>query len=76
MQRLLNRNWITLTLFIVGVISFGFISGDDKEIHWVNFDEAVKLNEKHPRKILIDVYTQWCGWCKKMDASTYTDPDI
>ena len=48
----------------------------DKEIHWIGFDEAVKLNKEHPKKIFIDVYTQWCGWCKKMDAATYTDSNI
>ncbi len=77
MHRSLNINWIIISLFIVGIISFGFISGgDDKEIHWMSFDEAVKLDAVHPRKIIIDVYTPWCGWCKKMDADTYTNPDI
>jgi len=79
MYRLKNRKYLLLFLSIIAISSFGFISGgggDDKEIHWMNFDEAVKLNQKHPKKIFIDVYTQWCGWCKKMDADTYTDPAI
>jgi len=42
----------------------------------MSFDEAVKLNEQHPKKIFIDIYTDWCGWCKRMDATTYTDPKI
>jgi thioredoxin-related protein len=68
---------LLLTLSVIGILSVGFIAGgDDKEIHWVNFDEAVKLNKKHPKKIFIDVFTEWCGWCKKMDATTYTDPEI
>jgi thioredoxin-related protein len=73
----INRKWPLFVLILIGVFSLGFISGsDDKEIHWVNFDEAVALNNKHPKKILIDIYTPWCGWCKKMDADTYTDPAI
>lgn len=32
--------------------------------------------EKEPRKIVIDVYTDWCGWCKKMDKSTFSDPEV
>lgn len=74
-----NKKWIFIFLAFIGISSFGFISkggGDEKGIHWMSFDEAVKLNEKHPKKIFIDVYTQWCGWCKKMDAETYTDPAI
>src|ERR1700721_1067191 len=68
---------LLLTLSVIGILLLGFITGgDDKEIHWVNFDEAVRLNKKHPKKIFIDVFTEWCGWCKKMDATTYTDPEI
>ena len=46
------------------------------QIEWLSWDEAVKRMEKEPRKIMIDVYTDWCGWCKKMDATTMKDPMI
>jgi thioredoxin-related protein len=42
----------------------------------MSFEEAVKMNEKAPKKIFIDVYTHWCGWCKKMDAGTFMDDTI
>lgn len=74
-----NRSWIIGLLCILGIGSLSCISlqeGDDNQVHWISFDEAVKLNQQHPKKIFIDVYTQWCGWCKKMDAETYTDPAI
>src|SRR3954463_14417926 len=51
-------------------------SQDAKEIHWMTFKEALAKNEKAPKKIFIDVYTDWCGWCKKMDASTFTNDSI
>jgi thioredoxin-related protein len=46
------------------------------QIKWYSFEEAYVLNKKKPRKIFIDVYTEWCGWCKKMDATTFVDPVI
>ncbi len=46
------------------------------QIEWLTWDEAVKRMEKEPRKIMIDVYTDWCGWCKKMDATTMKDPTV
>lgn len=46
------------------------------EINWYTFEDAVKRNNKKPKKIFIDVYTDWCGWCKKMDASTFKDPAV
>ena len=77
MSKLNQGKWLLVFLAVTGMFTLGFISGgDDKEIHWVSFDEAVKLNKEHPKKVFIDIYTGWCGWCKKMDASTYTDPEI
>jgi thioredoxin-related protein len=46
------------------------------KIKWMDFEEAVALNKKKPKKIFIDMYTDWCGWCKKMDASTFINPVI
>jgi len=47
-----------------------------QEINWVTFEQAVELNKTKPKKLLIDLYTDWCGWCKKMDKDTYAHPDI
>jgi thioredoxin-related protein len=45
-------------------------------VKWMTFEEAVKRSETEKRKIFIDVYTDWCGWCKVMDKNTFTDPKI
>jgi thioredoxin-related protein len=50
--------------------------GNSDKIKWYSFQEAYKLNKKKPKKIFIDVFTDWCGWCKKMDAETFTNPLI
>jgi thioredoxin-related protein len=47
-----------------------------EKIHWYSFEEAYQLNKKKPKKIFIDVFTDWCGWCRKMDAETFTNPSI
>lgn len=46
------------------------------QIEWISIEEAAKRNQKQPRKIFIDVYTDWCGWCKKMDRDTFSDPKV
>ena len=51
---------------------------DDKpaEIIWYDFESAIDQNQKKKKFIFIDVYTSWCGWCKKMDQSTFIDKGV
>lgn len=51
-------------------------SNDIEKIHWVSFEEAQELMKTEPRKILVDVYTEWCGPCKMMMKNTFTNPVI
>src|SRR4029077_8260112 len=70
--------YFSALLLVAGAVSVALFSfkPDTKEIHWMDFETAVKLSKAHPKKIIIDVYTSWCGWCKLMDATTYQDPEI
>lgn len=51
---------------------------DKDGIKWISLEQAEKLNanKKTKKKIFVDVYTEWCGWCKRLDATTYKDPDV
>jgi thioredoxin-related protein len=64
-----------LTSFILKV-NGQIIDQKHESIRWMSFTDAVKENEKQPKKIFIDVYTKWCGWCKRMDATTYEDSAV
>ena len=52
------------------------IIGNAQKINWMTFQEAVELNKTAPKKIFIDMYTDWCGWCKKMDKTTFQNPEV
>jgi thioredoxin-related protein len=45
-------------------------------VKWYTIEEAEKLTAATPRKFFIDVYTDWCGWCKRMDANTFQVDDV
>ncbi len=47
-----------------------------KGVNWLTFEQASALSKTKPKKMLIDVYTDWCGWCKRMDKTTYEDASI
>jgi thioredoxin-related protein len=63
------------TILFSTVIALG-ASEQGEKIRWYSFEEAVELSRKNPRKILVDIYTDWCGFCKKMDAETFSNPDV
>ncbi len=46
------------------------------EVEWISFEEAVARSKKEPKKLLIDIYTDWCGWCKKMDRDAYANEKL
>ncbi len=47
-----------------------------QEIQWMNFEEALMAQEKEPKKIVVDIYTAWCGYCKVMDRNTFQNTDV
>ena len=59
----------------VGLFS---LLGNAQDVEWMSWDQAVERaqTDENPKKIFIDVYTDWCGWCKKMDKDTFQHPDV
>lgn len=45
-------------------------------INWMSLEEALNSQKNNPKKILMDVYTVWCGPCKLMEKKTFTNPDL
>jgi thioredoxin-related protein len=48
----------------------------DGELNWISLEEAQAINNSEGRMFLVDVYTEWCGWCKVMDKKTFTDEEV
>ena len=47
-----------------------------QDVEWLSWEEALKKSKDEKRKFFVDVYTSWCGWCKKMDKSTFGQQEI
>ncbi len=46
------------------------------EIRWMSMNEALEAQKKVPKKIIMDVYTSWCGPCKLLDKNTFGNKDV
>ena len=66
----------TFLLSLLLIPTLLFANPEPKKINWISFEKAIELNKINPKPILIDVYTDWCTWCHKMDASTYSESVI
>ena len=80
LQRMPESNQTGASEGLDGTITHGSVgeseSSNVETIEWLDFETAIDRNKENPKYIFVDVYTDWCGWCKKMDASTFVDPNV
>lgn len=65
-----NFKHFILLSFLLGL----FGTAGAQQINWTKID---KLPQNNGEKLyLVDFYTSWCGYCKKMDRETFTNPIV
>jgi len=63
-------------LFLINTNLFAQTNKTPEKIHWYSFEDVVKQEAIKPKKVFMDIFTDWCGWCKVLDKSTFTNPVI
>ena len=68
---------LAIIVFVFATLTQG-IEGNGKkiEITWQTFDKGVELAKKEKKMLVLDIYTDWCHWCKVMDKDTYGNPEV
>jgi len=62
-------------LLILLVFSSNLVLSQDK-IKWMTMNDALEAQKESPKKIIMDVYTTWCGPCKLLDKNTFSNKDV
>lgn len=65
-----------ILLALLFLPSFIFAQTKSGQINWITWDDVEAKMEKEPRKVMVDVYTDWCGPCKMMNNTTFKDPKV
>jgi hypothetical protein len=68
------------TLFLFSIVVLFLNAGKpiflETKTNWISLEQAAELLKKEKRPVLIDLYTDWCGWCKVMDRKTYANKKV
>jgi thioredoxin-related protein len=62
-------------ILLISVFAF-HLNATSQEINWVPLNKALELQKENPKKIMMDVYTNWCGPCKLLDKETFHNKDV
>jgi uncharacterized protein YyaL (SSP411 family) len=68
--------YLLLLLLLPAAALLSFKTNTKEKVKWLSLPELAEAYSKQPKPIIIDVYTNWCGWCKVMDKETYGDDKV
>jgi len=62
--------------FLAGALTPRSEGPKKNEVTWLSFEQGLAASKKEKKMMVVDFYTDWCGWCKVMDQKTYGDTSV
>jgi len=67
---------IAIVFIVYSLIDNSAMNASASTLAWQTYDRGIEQAATLNKKILLDVYTDWCSWCKKMDKEVYVDETV
>ncbi len=67
---------LILIIFLFSLCSAKVTPSTHDKLDWMNMNELTVKMKSESRPVLIDLYTNWCYWCKVMDKRTYNNSKV
>jgi thioredoxin-related protein len=68
---MLRRMWISMAAALLLPAAAGAAP-----VAWRGWNDGLAAAAGGTRPVIVDVYTDWCGWCKRMDRDVYAKPEV
>ena len=68
--------YITLAIFLTLMTSCLNDPEIYKEIKWISMEDAQNASAHDGKKIMVEVYTEWCEFCKKLEEQVLPDSTV
>lgn len=70
------KKYLLIILLYSSVVASQTPDKEGSLVKWITLDEAMEKVKAQQKPVIIDFYTDWCGWCKTMMKTTYADPNL
>lgn len=75
--KLMKKILLVAIAFLTFTFQSSFFDSLQAQVQWQTIEKASQIDLKNNKKMFfIDFSTSWCGWCKKMDRDTFSDPVV